>query len=46
MTIDQQVSYSAWFVLPIIILVWRHRQNIMRLIKGEESTIKLSKTKS
>ncbi|MCX8505355.1 MAG: glycerol-3-phosphate 1-O-acyltransferase PlsY [Alphaproteobacteria bacterium] len=46
MTFDQQVGYSTWFVLPIVILFWRHRQNIIRLIKGTESTIKLSKTKS
>lgn len=36
-------NYALPFVLLSLLVIWTHRDNIRRLVRGEESTIKLKK---
>ena len=38
-------DYLIWSVCLAVIVLWRHRANIVRLVKGEEPPMSFSKKK-
>ena len=38
-------SYTVWALCLALIVLWRHRTNIVRLIRGEEPPMNFSKKK-